>query len=40
MNEYLKVFYSGKVCRAGMDKNRHEVGSGIWGLHPFGSAEL
>jgi hypothetical protein len=37
---YLKVFYSGKVGRAGMNKNRHAVGSGFWGLHPFGSTEL
>jgi hypothetical protein len=37
---YLKVFYSRKVGRAGMDKNRHEVSSGFWGLHPFGSTEL
>jgi hypothetical protein len=36
----LKVFYCGKVGRAGMDKNRHEAGSGFWGLHPFGSTEL
>jgi hypothetical protein len=37
---YLKVFYSGKVGRAGMDKNRQEVSSGFWGFHPFGSTEL
>lgn len=40
MTTYLKVFYSGEVGRAGMNKNRHEVGSGFWGLHPLGSAEL
>jgi hypothetical protein len=37
---YLEVFYSGKVGRAGMDKNRQEVGSGFRGFHPFGNTEL